>query len=166
MIRVLVILFWLVGFGALSITGIGLLEPIDSTVEEKAYFSDSPEDLYDTIIEFEKWPEWMPLYSKVERLSEGRYLFQEKVGLEEVRIFEATRPPYEFALKLEGTSFKRSGDWQFDLKTSSGGTFLTISEKRSIMNPMGRFWYAYVEGPTKVLRAILDGIKVQTAPHP
>jgi uncharacterized protein YndB with AHSA1/START domain len=137
--KVLVALGAVVGL-IVVVTVIGLLQPASHTVAHTVVLAAPPEQVWATIADFERQPEWVPQITRVERLPDrdGHASYREDFdGFEATTVVTQADPPRRLVKEiLPGGAF--FGSWTWELAPEADGTRLTITERGTVNNPIFR----------------------------
>ena len=133
---------------------IGALLPKSHVASRKARLKQTPEKIWETIIDFASWPTWNPAAKKMERLADqnGRavWVMVGKQGKLPMEVEDST-PPQRLV-----TPF--GGSWTYEIKPAEGGCMVTITEDGEIYNPIFRFMARFVFGYTATMESFLKAL--------
>ena len=116
---------------------IGAMLPVAHRAQRTAQMNKPPAVVYAVLA---GPPEWQP----------GR-----KVPIEQIE----TDPPRKLVTRISDKSLPFGGTWTYDLKPSSEGTELTITEDGEVYNPLFRFVSKFMIGHTATIDQYIDALK-------
>jgi hypothetical protein len=147
-----------VAFVALAILVIGFLLPEKHSASVRAQYNASPEQIYETIVDVERGPEWRSGLDSVHVLDRAPLKWRESAewGTLTMVMDEATPPAAgshspsrsQIVTRIadEGEGF--GGTWTYAISpgANGAGTSLLITEDGEVYNPLFRFMSKFVFG--------------------
>jgi hypothetical protein len=118
----------------------GLTRPTTHLARTRALYASSPEVLWATLADFERWPDWNPEVRSVQKLPDrnGRTVLN-VVGSWGAAATElaVVDPPRRLRTEMDAGDF--AGSWSYELEgAAGGGTFLTVTEEGRVDSPFFR----------------------------
>jgi uncharacterized protein YndB with AHSA1/START domain len=154
LIRIIGVVVALVGLMA----GIGWLLPVEHQATRSAVIAAPPAEVFATISNVERYPEWRTGVSQVEILETAAGLprFREigEFGPIIFRVEQADAPTF-FRTRIDDPDQPFGGTWTYVLVPDAGGTLLTITEDGEVYNPIFRFLSRFVFSQTGTMETYL-----------
>lgn len=159
---------WLIGIiGAtvglvILVVAIGALLPKQHVVIRKARFTQSPDILWQALIDYQAMPTWHPSTQRVERLPDrdGHPVWREVDKRGEGIAYETMEqvPPRRLVRRIADPTLPFGGNWTLDLTPVDNGCEITITERGEVYNPIFRFVSRFIMGHTAALDAYLKAL--------
>lgn len=120
-------------------------------------FSQSPEVLYEFLVNVENTPKWTPEIDKVEKVSENPLRFRVTSG-SDATIMECydLDPPRSFKSKMDMPSMGVSGVWHIRFEPKGSGTQLTSDAVLQLSNPLFRTMAKFMDGNAEEHKTLLQ----------
>ena len=154
----------LVGLGLivgliLLVVVVGMLLPKAHVASRKARFNQTPETVWDAIVDFQGQTSWRTGLTTVERLPdrEGNAVWREtskRTGPLTMMIMTSDPPHRMVSQIVDNKSF--GGTWTYEIIPTDAGCELTITERGEIYNPIFRVFARYVFGYTATMKTYLN----------
>lgn len=144
------------------VTVVGYLLPVAHTASREAVIAAPAPDVFATISDVERYPEWWPDIARVEMLtaSGGSVRFREHMSTGPVVMeVEQTIAPSRFVTRIADPEQPFGGTWTFELAPVGSGTRVTITERGEVYNPIFRFLSRFVFGYTGTMEACLRALE-------
>lgn len=141
---------------------VGYSLPVKHRAARERTFASSPEVVYATITNVEKFPEWRSKVKSVEVVSlpGGTRSFREKGGDGEILyVIDEAQPPTRLVTRIADKTLPFGGTWTYELAPAAAGTTLRITEDGEVYNPVFRFMSRFVFGQTATIDGYLDDLR-------
>jgi hypothetical protein len=164
---------WIVG-GLVAIVAlvaiVGAMLPKGHVATRAARFRQSPDVVWRAITGYEDFPKWRPGVQSVTRMPDanGHMVWMEQMGVgwkaEEIpyEIMESEAPvgsaPGKLVARIADPKLPYGGGWTYEVSAVDGGTFLRVTERGEVYNPIFRFVSRFVIGHTKSLEDYLNAL--------
>jgi uncharacterized protein YndB with AHSA1/START domain len=143
------------------ITVIGYLLPAAHTASRDALIAAPAPDVFATISDVVRYPDWWSDISRVEMLTAdgGRVRFREHMssGPVVMEVEQATTPS-RFVTRIADPDQPFGGTWTFELVPAGSGTRVTITERGEVYNPIFRFMSRFIFGYTGTMESCLAAL--------
>ena len=142
----------------------GLRHPVEHTVTRRLQLKQPAEELWNTINDHEKEPEWQPQMEWCKQLPDvdGLPAWQMKMKGAGSPVMtlrtSVSEPPYKLVGVIADEKKVFDGRWEFDLKPVSGATQITLTEVAKINNPVFRGLYHLFGNPAMYLDQYLNAL--------
>jgi uncharacterized protein YndB with AHSA1/START domain len=145
--------------GALLIVGYVL--PVAHVASAEARFVRSPAEVFATIADVKRYPEWRPDVSRVELLAEApRTRWKESGSNGEITFeVEDATPPGLLRARIADRTLPFGGTWTYEVTPSGSGTRVRITEHGEVYNPVFRFVSRFVFGHTATIDRFLKNLE-------
>jgi len=144
------------------VTVIGYLLPVAHTASRDAVIAAPPADVYATISDVERYPQWWPEIARVEMLpaDSGRVRFREHMtsGPVVMEVDQAVVPT-RFVTRIADPDQPFGGTWTIEFAPEGAGTRVTITERGEVYNPIFRFLSRFVFGYTGTMESCLGALE-------
>jgi hypothetical protein len=133
---------------AVAIIGIGALLPKKHTAAVQLQLHQSPQSVYNAIVDVANGVHWRSGLEKVEITSREPLQWNEtskSFGTMSFAMDEAT-PPSRVVTRIADNSQGFGGGWTYQIAPNDAGSVLTITENGEIQNPIFRFMSKFVFG--------------------
>ena len=135
--KIVLIAIALVVVPVIVVIAIGAMLPVAHHAQRTAQIDKPPGAVYAVLA---GPPDWQP---------------GSKVPYEKIE----TDPPRKLVTRISDKSLPFGGTWTYDLKPSTAGTELTITEDGEVYNPLFRFVSKYVIGHTATIDQYIEALK-------
>ena len=152
MIRILVIVFAVLGAVVAAVWMVGAMLPVAHVASGTRVLPRPVDDVYRLVSSVEAYPKWWSDASRVEVLardSDGRLTFRQH-GSDGPIVMQVVEqhPPSRFVTRIADPDQPFGGTWTFELQPEGDGTRLTITERGEVYHPIFRFISRFVFGHT------------------
>jgi hypothetical protein len=154
----------------LALAGIGYSIQNAHVAQARADYSASPGDVYETLIDFEHWPDWYPGVSSMSRLEEADGLSAWRMkgsAGSTTLVLLSSQAPERFVVRADGGMFV--GRWTVSVEARSGGSRVTITEEARIDNLVIRGLTVFQSSTAsieKMLRGLGSQVGETVVPQP
>jgi uncharacterized protein YndB with AHSA1/START domain len=140
---------------------VGFLLPVAHVASAEARFARSPGEVFATIADVKRYPEWRPDVSRVEMLSEAPHTrWKESGGNGEITFeVEDATPPGRWQARIADRTLPFGGTWTYEMTPSGSGTLLRITERGEVYNPLFRVLSRFVFGHTATMEQFLRNLE-------
>lgn len=145
-------------FGVL--VGVGYLLPVAHVASAEARFARPAGDVFATIADVRRYPEWRPDVSRIEVLADSprtRWKESGRDGEITFEVEEAT-PPSRLRTRIADPTLPFGGSWTYEVTPSGSGTRVRITEHGEVYNPVFRVVSRFVFGHTATLEEFLRNL--------
>jgi uncharacterized protein YndB with AHSA1/START domain len=157
------ILYTGVGVGLLivALLIVGYLLPVAHVASAEARFVRSPAEVFATIADVTRYPEWRPDVSRVELLAEApRTRWKESGSNGEITFeVEDATPPGQLRTRIADRTLPFGGTWTYEVTPSGSGTVVRITERGEVYNPVFRVLSRFVFGHTATMEQFLRNLE-------
>lgn len=134
----------------LLLTVLGLLTPRNHVVTKKVKLNKTPEEVWETICDFQNQALWRSNIERVERMPDrdGKEVWKEIYKNGDELPFEITESnaPYRLVRTSANPNLPFSGIWEIEVTKETEGSSLTITERGEIPNPFMRGMFSLLIG--------------------
>lgn len=146
----------------LLVVAIGAFLPKEHVATCRARFAASPKTLFDTLTDFQRWPDWNPSVKTMERAPDrdGKTVWV-ATGSWGVMptILEEIDPPRKLVTRIpEDAKLGFSGSWTYEIAPEGEGAVVSITERGQVGNPVFRFMSALFFDPHKTAEDFLRSL--------
>lgn len=155
----------LIGVGAVALLAVllflvGLTRPADHVARGRAVYSQTPDAIWATLADFEKWPDWNSNIQKMERREDrdGKqvWTFAGKWGEMPSRI-ELMEPPRRLVTRiLEDAGLGFQGSWEYEIAAQGDGASLTITERGQVDSVLFRAMSIFHDNHATMKQCMID----------
>jgi uncharacterized protein YndB with AHSA1/START domain len=140
---------------------VGYLLPVAHEASAEATFARPPADVFATIADVRRYPEWRPDVARVEVLADApRTRWKESGSNGEITFeLDETRPPTRLRSRIADTSLPFGGSWTYEVTPSGSGTHVHITERGEVYNPVFRVLARFVFGHTATMEQFLRNLE-------
>jgi len=157
----LYILAGLVGLVAL-VAAIGAMLPKEHTASRAMRFRPKPAELFATVSDFGKYPDWRTGVTRVEvegAVGPGAVIREHgSNGTIPYRI-ETFEPPSKIVMRIADPSLDFGGTWTFEVFQNDSGSELVITENGEVYNPIFRFISKFFMSQTETIDTYIADLK-------
>jgi uncharacterized protein YndB with AHSA1/START domain len=157
----LYILAGLVGLVALA-AGIGAMLPKEHTASRAMRFRPKPAELFATVSDFAKYPEWRTGVTRVDvegPVGTGAIIREDGPnGIVPYRI-EVFEPPSKIVTRIADSSLAFGGTWTFEVFQNDSGSELVLTENGEIHNPIFRLLGKFFFSPYETIDTYMADLK-------
>jgi hypothetical protein len=118
---------------------IGLTRPTKHVARGRAMLQQSPQEVWDVLADFSKWPDWNSEIQRVEPRPESNghpaWAITGRWGEMPTEV-TASEPPRRLQTLVDAGSFR--GWWTYEIEAADGGAQLTITEEGEVDNAFFR----------------------------
>jgi Polyketide cyclase / dehydrase and lipid transport len=153
MIRIALVILGALVILIAIVTIIGYSLPKAHVASRDRTLAATPERLFATLQEVEKFPQWRSDVKSVEVLARTPALRWREHGSNGAMTFEVqdVRPPMRLVGRIADTSLAFGGSWTYAFQPEGTGTRLSITENGEVYNPIFRFMSRFVFGHTATI---------------
>jgi hypothetical protein len=161
-------MFWiLVAVGAIValialVVIIGLMLPKEHRASRSKSFACAPEQVWNTLTDFDNSSGWRKQLKKVEALPSrnGRAVWKETDKSGESISYETLElvPQKRIVRKIADEKLPFGGTWKIEIKAEASGTMVTIVEDGIVYNPIFRFVSKFILGHTHSIDTYLGDL--------
>jgi len=141
---------------------IGAFVPKQHTVTREASYQKSPEEIWEAITDYQRFPEWRKFITKVEPLApvNGKPSWRELDTHGNSIPYEVVEwnPPRRLVTRIADPKLPFGGTWTFEVIPLPAGATLRITENGEIRNVIYRFMIRYAFGYRITLDAYLKAL--------
>jgi uncharacterized protein YndB with AHSA1/START domain len=140
---------------------VGYLLPVAHVASLEARFARPPAEVFATIADVRRYPEWRPDVARVELLAETpRTRWKESGGQGEITFeVEEAMAPDRLRARIADRSLPFGGTWTYEVTPSGSGTLLRITEHGEVYNPVFRVLSRFVFGHTATMEQFLRNLE-------
>ena len=140
---------------------VGSLLPVAHVASAEARVARSPAEVFATIADVKRYPEWRPDVSHVELLADTpRTRWKESGGNGDITFeFEEATPPGRLRARIADRSLPFGGTWTYEVTPSGSGTVVRITEHGEVYNPIFRVLSRFVFGHTATMEQFLRNLE-------
>jgi uncharacterized protein YndB with AHSA1/START domain len=140
---------------------VGYLLPVDHVASAEARFARPPGEVFATIADVKRYPEWRPDVSRVELLADApRTRWKESGGSGEITFeVEDATPPGRLRARIADRTLPFGGTWTYEVTPSGSGTVVRITERGEVYNPVFRVLSRFVFGHTATMEQFLRNLE-------
>lgn len=140
---------------------VGYLLPVAHVASVEAQFARSPGEVFATIADVKRYPEWRPDVSRVELLADApRTRWKESGGNGEITFeVEDAAPPGRLQARIADRTLPFGGSWTYEVTPSGSGTLVRITEHGEVYNPVFRVLSRFVFGHTATMEQFLRNLE-------
>jgi hypothetical protein len=146
----------------LGILLVGALLPEEHRASRTLQTKQSPQAIWDAINDHASEPQWRSDVASVTFLGdrEGKPVWQEnyKDGNKVALKTTESKPPTRMVRELTDLEGPFSGRWEIDIKPTTTGSDVTITEIGKVTNPFFRFVSKFIIGHTTFMERYLQGL--------
>lgn len=146
----------------LAVWLVGSRLPVSHTASVQRTLAQTPEGVWDVLIDTEAFPTWRSGVESVELLPDrvGRRVWRERSddGLLTFEVVESARPSH-LVTRIADEGLPFGGTWTWELAPDGAGTVVTLTEDGEIYNPLFRFMSRFVFGHEQTMRTFLDDLE-------
>jgi len=145
---------------------VGWLLPEKHHASRQATFRASPETLWALITEVDAFPSWRSDVKTVQRLPDrdGRPVWVEEGSSGRITLaVERSDAPRLLVLRIADPDLPFGGTWTYEIRPSTNGSTLTITEDGEIYNPLFRVMSRFVFGYESTMAAYLKAADTRLA---
>lgn len=166
---ILMVVLALVALG-LIVAAVGAALPTAHVASVSARVDATPEQVWRTITDVARFPEWRSDVSRVELESgdaEPRSWIEHSSNGRIPLVVERSDPPRLLVVRIADPELPFGGTWTYDVAPEAGGSVVTITEHGEVYNPIFRFMARFVFGHHRTLQDYIDalGRRVASAEH-
>jgi len=144
-----------------GVLGVGWSLPVGYRVSRSAEVPTRPDSVYALLTDVAAYPRWRTGVSRVEFLPgpAGRLRYVVQNGRRPVT-YEMTRhdSTRRVVTRLADTSLARTGRWTFEIRRTTLGTHLRVTEDAEVYNPARRFFDRFVRGYSRRIDEFLADV--------
>lgn len=139
---------------------IGLALPQDHVASRTVTLNRPIDEVWVAITDVQSFPAWRPSVTRVEVVNQEPRRWREvgSDGTLTLQVVEA-RAPSRFVSEIADTNLAFGGRWIFELRSTSSGTELTITEQGQVYNPIFRFVSRFIIGHTATMDTYLSDLQ-------
>jgi hypothetical protein len=147
-------------FPIVALVAIGYLLPVAHVASSEAHVNRPPDEVFATIADVTRYPEWRSDVSRVQLVAEAPRLRWIESGANGDITFELEErtPPRELRTRIADGSLPFGGRWTYELTPSGSGTHVRITEHGEVYNPLFRVLSRFVFGHTATIEAYLAAL--------
>jgi uncharacterized protein YndB with AHSA1/START domain len=144
-----------------AVVVVGYLLPVGHVASAEARFARSPGEVFETIADVKRYPEWRPDVSRVELLAEApRTRWKESGGNGEITFeVEDATPPARLQARIADRTLPFGGTWTYEVTPSGSGTLVRITERGEVYNPVFRVLSRFVFGHSATMEQFLRNLE-------
>ncbi len=152
---------------ALCVVAIGALLPRGHVVSRQATFHQTPEAIWQAIMDYQKFPTWIKGVARVEpfKSADGNPGWTEVLssGMRIPLEITAQDPPRRLVTRIADPKLPWGGTWTTEITPAPGGsiagtTTMRITEDGYVNNPLFRFLSRFVFGYTDTLDSYMNSL--------
>jgi len=138
---------------------VGYLLPVAHVAAAEAQVGRTPAEVFVTITDVARYPEWRPDVSRVRVLGEAPTRWVESGTNGDIAYeIEESHPPRELRTRIVDRSLPFGGSWTYELTPSGSGTRVRITERGEVYNPIFRVLSRFVFGHTATMEVYLAAL--------
>jgi hypothetical protein len=146
----------------LLVVVIGALLPREHSVSRQSFYHQAPEAIWQTIMDYEKFPTWMKGVARVEPFGSlngnPAWTEVESNGMKiPLQVTEAV-PPRHLVTRIADPKLPWGGTWTTEITPAPGGSVMRITENGYVNNPVFRFMARFVFGYRSTLDSYLKSL--------
>lgn len=125
----------IVAAGISALAAIGYSMQNTYVAQARGEYQAEPRDVFETLIDFEHWPEWHPGVSAMTRIDEvdGQPVWRMRGSAGSTAfVLLSSQPPERFVVRADGGMFV--GRWTVNVEPRPGGSRVTVTEEARIDN--------------------------------
>jgi hypothetical protein len=157
----LYVLAGVVGLVAL-VGAVGAMMPREHTASRAMRFRPKPAELFATVSDFAKYPEWRTGVSRVDvegALGPGAIIREHGAnGTIPYRV-EVFEPPSKIVTRIADPSLAFGGTWTFEVFQNDSGSELVLTENGEIYNPFFRVLAKFFFSPYETIDTYMADLK-------
>jgi len=147
---------------ALLVVAIGALLPKQHVVSRQATYRQSPEAIWQTIMDYKKFPTWIKGVARVESFQSLNgypgWTEIESNGMKiPLQVTEAV-PPRRLVTRIADPNLPWGGTWTTEITPAPGGSVMRITEEGYVNNPFFRFMARFVFGYASTLDSYMKSL--------
>jgi uncharacterized protein YndB with AHSA1/START domain len=143
----------------LSAAALGMFVPESHSAASRVVLPYPPEQVWDVIADFERWPEWNSAFDAMERQPDrqGQPYWIGRGGFGPLpMLVETFDPPRKLVTRIpEDAHLGFGGSWTYEIAPAPEGCTLTVREDGVITNPLFRTISRFVTGYHATLESFL-----------
>lgn len=146
---------------AVIVAVIGAALPKAHVASVTAQLAAPPDEVWRTITEVERFPEWRHGVTRVERIADqhGRTSWAEHSSEGRIPfVVERREPPRVLVVRIADASLPFGGTWTYEIVPEASGSTITITENGEVYNPIFRLVAKFVFGHDRTLRQYADSL--------
>ncbi|WP_419934443.1 SRPBCC family protein [Candidatus Palauibacter sp.] len=147
--RIIIGMLVLIAVAFAVVYGVGRSLPQNHVAAVRAEFAASPDEIFETIVDFRAHPEWRPSVERVEELPsrDGRPAWVE-LGATGPLPMELTEsePPTRLVATIISEGLPFGGRWIYEIEPAATGATVTITEEGEVYSAIFRFVSRYIMG--------------------
>jgi hypothetical protein len=141
---------------------IGVMMPREHTASRAMRFRPKPADLFATVSDFARYPEWRPGVSRVDvegPMGPGAIIREHGAnGTIPYRV-EVFEPPSKIVTRIADPSLAFGGTWTFEVFQNDSGSELVLTENGEIYNPIFRVLAKFFFSPYETIDTYMADLK-------
>jgi ribosome-associated toxin RatA of RatAB toxin-antitoxin module len=142
-----------------AMTAMGYALPVEHTVSRDVVITATAPDLFATVRDVERYPEWWPEITQVEMISGDGRRFREYMSDGPVVMEVAeSNAPFRFVTRIADPDQPFGGTWTFELTPVGSATRVTLTERGEVYNPLFRFLSRFVFGHAGTVESCLRAL--------
>ncbi|MGI9038231.1 MAG: SRPBCC family protein [Gemmatimonadota bacterium] len=148
----------IVAAAVFTLAGIGYSIQNAHVAQARADYSTPPREVFETLSDFEHWPDWHPGVTAMSRRddADGQPVWQMRGGAGSTTlVLLSSSPPERFVVRADGGMFV--GRWTVTVEPRSGGSRVTVTEEARIDNLVIRGLTVF-QSKTASIEAMLRGL--------
>ena len=140
---------------------VGYLLPVGHVASAEARLARQPAEVFATIADVTRYPEWRPDLSRVEVLADApRTRWKESGSNGEITFeVEDATPPARLRARIADRTLPFGGSWTYEVTPSGSGTLVRITEHGEVYNPVFRVLSRFVFGHTATMEQFLRNLE-------
>ena len=142
--------------------GIGAMLPKEHTASRAMRFRPKPAELFATVSDFAKYPEWRTGVTRVDvegPLGTGAIIREAGPnGIIPYRV-EVFEPPSKIVTRIADSSLAFGGTWTFEVFQNDSGSELVLTENGEIYNPIFRLLGKFFFSPYETIDTYIADLK-------
>jgi uncharacterized protein YndB with AHSA1/START domain len=140
---------------------VGFMLPVAHEASAQATFERPPAEVFATIADVRRYPEWRRDVTRIEVLAEEPKTRWKESGRNGDITFELdeSMPPSRLRSRIADPSLPFGGSWTYEVTPSGSGTRVRITEHGEVYNPMFRVLARFVFGHTATMEQFLQNLE-------
>ena len=158
--RTVIVVIGSVAVIIVSVLVIGALLPEAHEATGSALIGASPEQVFDVLVDVDRYPEWRTDVTSVEILGRNPLRWREQSGGNTITLEVVERsPPQRLRVRIADPDLPFGGTWTYALARDDGGTRVIITEHGEVYNPVFRFVSRFVIGHDATIQTFLTDLR-------
>ena len=132
----------------------------DHVASVQGIVSRPPADVFEKLIDVQRYPEWRTDVQQVEVVSRNPLRWRENTGGDVItyEVLESDAPR-RLVVRITDADLPFGGSWTYELWPEGSATHLTITEHGEVFDPLFRFMSRFVFGYTATMERVLTRLQ-------